>query len=78
MLDQNLPQDVLKQFATNLERTLNDIINLAADAGRYPGFITDPRLRNQRSAAWAKVYAAKHKIYKLLQMPDPSPYSKHK
>ena len=78
MLDQNLPQDVLKQFTTNLEHTLNDIINLAADAGRYPNFITDIRARKQRSCAWAKVYAAKHKVYKLLQIKDPSPYFEHK
>ena len=77
MLDENLPPDVLAQFRTNLERTLNDIINLAADAGKYPHF-SDSYLDKGRKQAWAKVYSAKHKVYKLLQIPDPNPHFAHK
>jgi hypothetical protein len=61
----------------DLDALLTKIMSHTANAARLSATCRPYSMDNQKAKVeWAKAYAARHKIFKLLTIPDPDTYHK--
>lgn len=67
----------LPKLQHELDSLLSDIMNHTRNAAKLSATARPYSMDNQKAKVeWAKAFAARHKIFKLLVIPDPNTYYK--
>lgn len=67
----------LPQLQHELDSLLSDVMNHTRNAAKLSATARPYSMDNQKAKVeWAKAFAARHKIFKMLMIPDPNTYYK--